>query len=740
MSFFNELKRRNVFKVGIAYAVSAWILVQVADVLFENIGTPAWVMQTLLVLLGIGFFVAVFFAWAFEMTPEGVKRESEVSREASIATQTGKKLNHAILVLMALAIGYLLYDKFSAPEPASTPVVDTAANSTRPDAAPAAEPGISRQSIAVLPFDNRSPDPNDAFFTEGIHDDLLTNLARIGALKVISRTSVLQYKDTEKTIPVIAEELGVAHVMEGAVQRSGNQVRINVQLIDAQTDEHLWAEIFDRELTAQNLFAIQSDISKRIAEALKATLSPEERQRISTVQTANLDAYDAYLRGRQLMATRKVADLERATQEFQRAVELDPNFALAWVGVADSHYLWTQYASRSYAETIEIREKAIEKALAINPGLGEAYTSLASVHQFYERRDEAEQAFRKSIELSPNYATAYQWYSGHLRSDPLRSKETLQLAHRAVELDPRSMIIGVNLAAEYRTQGLFSRAEQQNLKLIELYPDAPNAHHQLVDMYMWETGEFTKAMKHARKLGEIDPDSFDAVRHQAEIYLAVGDYEAALALQEKIAEMDPDHWWAGWIDLQIAELNGNAAAIQEAINWLQPRVTGQRWELGDLADSYLAAGDIDKARDLYLQALPGLLEPGEWRRLTGQDPFRSCLFSWVLMNTGDPELGQALLEEATAYLERDLPAAVEHADRYQPDTCYVTAGETEKALAVLETQLAHGHYYYWMFDHRLPMYEPLRGEPRYRELLAERDRKLDVQRELIAQLDAETGP
>ena len=283
MSLFNELKRRNVFKVGVAYAVTAWILLQLVDVVGDILALPEWAPRFILLLLVIGIVPAVIFAWAFELTPEGVKREKDVDRSQSIAPQTGKKLNNAILGLMALAIVYLLFDKFSedgetGSKPVSQPSTESAAGveeKTTP-APTETEPVISKQSIAVLPFDNRSNREEDQFFTDGIHDDLLTTIARIGSMKVISRTSVMEYRGTTKKLPEIAKELGVANILEGGIQRSGNQVRINVQLIDAYTDEHLWAEIFDRELTANNLFAIQSEISKAIAEALHATLSPEE--------------------------------------------------------------------------------------------------------------------------------------------------------------------------------------------------------------------------------------------------------------------------------------------------------------------------------------------------------------------------------------------------------------------------------------------------------------------------------
>jgi tetratricopeptide (TPR) repeat protein len=405
-----------------------------------------------------------------------------------------------------------------------------------------------------------------------------------------------------------------------------------VQLIDAQTDEHLWAEIFDRELTAENLFAIQSEISNKIADALQATLSPEEQQQINTAKTTNLDAYDAYLRGKQLMATRRVLELGQATEEFLKAIELDPNFALAWVAVADSHMLLARYSDSPEADTIAIREDAIEKALSINPGLGEAYASLATVHEFYNRRGEEEDAFRKAIELSPNYATAYQWYGNAMRNDPLRSRDRLDLAHKAVELDPRSMIIGVNLAAEYMAQGLLSRTEQQALKITQLYPDFPTGYHSLLDLHFFATGRMADAMQYARKLEALEPGNFDSLRHQSDIYVVIGDLEAARVVQDRIIELDPEHWWAGWTDLIIAERSGNAPAIREAISWLQPRITGQSWRLNNLADSYFIAGDIDRARELYVEADPEFLDPTHWERLIKRNPFNSCGFSWILLN------------------------------------------------------------------------------------------------------------
>ena len=728
MSFLDELKRRNVIRVGIAYAVSAWVLLQMLDVIGEILELPAWGGKVILVILAAGFFVTLFAAWAFELTPEGIKRESEVDRSQSITSQTGRKLNIFIFALMALAITYLLVDKFvlvprlAEQELAATKALVLPTESTAVQTA-------DRLSIAVLPFENRSAREQDQFFTDGIHDDLLTSIARIGSMKVISRTSVMEYRGTTKKIPEIAAELGVANILEGGIQHSGEQVRINVQLIDAQTDEHLWAETFDRELTAENLFAIQSEISTRIAEALEATLSPAEEQRLRQMPTANLDAYDAYLRGRQLMATRVIANLKQSVEEFRRAVELDPKFALAWVGLADSLDLATAYADAPEAETIVQREDAVARALTLDPGLGEAYASLANIHDYYDREDEMEQAFRKAIELSPNYATAYHWYSVSLIRETLRSRERLDLLLKAAELDPRSMIIGNGLAIEYMQQGLFSRGEQQALKMTDLYPNFPNGYHALVDFYFLGTGEYAKAFEQARVLRGLDTDSFDALRHQIDILVAVGDFEGARAVQERIADMDPEIFWAAWADFLVAIAQRNGPAIRETGEWILARAGDRTWFSEMAAQAMLITGDLEGSRALFQQHFS--LDAENWETHIQGNPVSACAFSWVLMNTGEPELGQALLEQATTWLEDTLPAAIEHADRYAPDVCHLVAGDTEKALASLETQLAHGHFQSWQFDHQMPMYRLIEHEPRYRDLLAERERRIAEQRELI---------
>ncbi len=746
MSFFNELKRRNVFKVGIAYIIIAWVLLQIGDTLGPALLLPDWINSALAFFLLLGFPLALFFAWAFEMTPEGVKKQKDIDRSESITSQTGRKLDYTIIGLLAVALIYFVWEARFENEPPSEAVAQTK-SVTEAETVVAAitnepEQAATKQSIAVLPFENRSALEEDEFFVDGIHDDLLSTIAKIGSLKVISRTSVMEYKGTNKKIPVIAKELGVANILEGGIQRSGNQVRINVQLIDAVTDEHLWAEIFDRELTAENLFAIQSEISQNIANALKTVLSLEEKARINTRPTDNFQAYNSYLRGRQLMATREAAKLEQAVEEFNKAVELDPQFALAWVGVADSNALLTQYGTLAIRLALPIRENAIKQALAIDDKLGGAYASLGLLETFRNQHEKAENAFKRAIELSPNYATAYHWYSNSIiRSSMLRGAEATKLAEKAFELDPRSSVISVNLALLYRVQGLLALAELQYLDLIALDPEFVSAYAALADLYFKELGKFDKALALYRKASQLDPGNPFNLLPQLELYQQLGDIKAMEGIRNAIAEATGEEFWlVGFADVWIGIAQNNVAGTRESLKWLLPKIDKNQYFKQLAGAVEMVFGDEERARELFLAANPGWLDPTQWERLIQENYRYPCMFSWILMNTGDKELGADLLRQTTIFLDETLPAAMHHAHTLNPEMCYLTSGDTEKALDSIEMQLDHGHLYWRDLIFQMPMYDQIRDEPRFQAVVEERERRIAIQREAVAQMNAVSPP
>ncbi len=708
MSIYRELSRRNVIRVAIAYVIVAWLTLQVADFVLENIGAPDWIIQAFMLVAALGFPITLIFSWAYEVTPEGIKRESEVDRSQSITGVTGRKLNNAITVLLVLALAYFVWESRIADEPAASDAT-VASESTAIDT-PAAK--ASRLSIAVLPFVNRSSREEDEFFTTGIHDDLLTTIAKIGSMKVISRTSVMEYKNTTKKIPQIARELGVANILEGGIQRAGNQVRINVQLIDAVTDEHLWAEIYDRELTAENIFAIQSEISKAIAEALQATLSPDEHRRIDTAPTDNLDAYDAYLRGRLLMATREAVKLDESIDQYHRAVEIDPQFALAWVGLADALNLLQVYGTLSNADSLPEREAAIDKALAINPDLGEAYASLGSLHGDRNRPDEAERAFRKAIELSPNYATGYHWLSNDLRRDTLRAEESLILAKQAADIDPRSLIIGANLAGAYFGLGEYAAAEREAKRVLQIDPGFAQIHALLSDLY-WQTGALGEAIRETQTAVELDPG-----RPSGHIYLSLGYWtlgaeNAAISAYDSMRELFPDDDLTHITTLLLAVVKGSETEIRAAI---EPLLKSDDYYISfEVAHAYLVLGEYELARDAFLNPNSGhdYMNPELWPQFIRRYEGRACVFAWSLIQAGGEEQGQALLQEALHHFDELFPEVIQHVDSYNPDVCYLAAGDTEKALASIEQQFEHGHFGNWAFDHTLPLYDLIWEHPRY---------------------------
>src|SRR5437773_1236471 len=288
-NFFAELKRRNVYKVAIAYAVVAWLLIQAASIFLPAFNAPQWAMQIVILILVVGFPIALAFSWAFEITSEGIKRESEIEPNKSITAHTGRKIVALTIVLAVVATGLLIF-QFVRPR---TWRERQSNGSTSPSAAT-----ISNKSIAVLPFDNLSGDPQNAYFSEGVQNEILTRLAKIAELKVISRTSTQRFKSAPNNLRQIAQQLDVANILEGSVQKANDQVRVNVQLINALTDAHLWAEIYDRKLT--DIFAVESDIAKTIADALQAKLTGSEKRMMAAQPTSDTTAYELYHKGRSL--------------------------------------------------------------------------------------------------------------------------------------------------------------------------------------------------------------------------------------------------------------------------------------------------------------------------------------------------------------------------------------------------------------------------------------------------------
>jgi len=437
------MRDRKVVQWTIAYAACAWALAQVLALATDTYGWPPIITQLAMLGLALGLPIVVTLAWY-----HGDRAEQRVSgRELSI-----------LAILLVAASGLLWWyanRRAEAPEAVATTTI------------PAATTTDARPSIAVLPFENRSRLEDDAFFVDGIHDDILTQLSKVSALRVISRTSVERFRKTDLSVQQIAAQLGVKSILEGGVQRVGDRVRINVQLIDADTDTHHWAESYDRELTAANIFAIQSEVAEAIAGALQAALTAGEKARVDAVPTRNLAAWEAYQLGKQLMGRRNSESLDHAEKFFRSAIHLDSTFALAYVGLADTLTLQVSYAGKAAETTLAEAEKMVTQALERDSNLAEAWASAGSIAASRSESDVSELHLRRAIELNQNYAPAHHWLSMALRvGDTL--PEEFEHAERAAQLDPLSVVVNVNLANTLERMGRFDEAAARYRKAIEL--------------------------------------------------------------------------------------------------------------------------------------------------------------------------------------------------------------------------------------------------------------------------------
>jgi TolB-like protein len=416
------------------------------------------------------------------------------------------------LVALALAVAYFALDKFVGLEEAEPTEIAA-------EQVPAAESVVREKSIAVLPFENLSQDATNEPFTIGIHDDILTQISKIRALKVISRTSVMEYRNTTKNLKTIGAELGVATVLEGGVQRAGDRVRINVQLIDAATDKHLWADTYDRQLTAASIFAIQTEIATSIADALRAALSPEEQDRLASVPTENLAAYEAYLLGRQRLVKQTTEAVAEAIAYFQQATDLDPGFALAHVGLAEG-YLWQAVVSGlPPQEMLAKAQAAADMALESNNQLGEAYSALAGIQFARNDFEAADATYQRALELNPNYAAAYYLYGSLLYNNLGRVEEALTLFRKAVELDPLSAAAADMLGNGLQALGRFEEGLVWFKRAIKVDPGYFGGYQSIASHYLLVLGRLDEAVVWQRKAisavastrpstGSTDPSSW----------------------------------------------------------------------------------------------------------------------------------------------------------------------------------------------------------------------------------------
>jgi TolB-like protein/Tfp pilus assembly protein PilF len=542
-SFFAELKRRNVYKVAVGYAVVGWLLIQVATQVFPFFDIPNWGVRLTVLLIVVGFPIALVIAWAFELTPGGIKRTEEADRIYP-GRSRGRAWIYVVISAGLLSAGLFFLGRYTAPNG------NKIAN-------------VPEKSIAVLPFENLSRDPDNAYFAEGIQDEILTRLAKVADLKVISHTSTQRYKSSPNDLPQIAKQLGVANILEGSVQKSQDQVRVNVQLINAATDAHLWGESFDRKLI--DIFAVESEIAAKVADTLQAKLTGPEQHAISIQPTQNTEAYQLYLKGRYFWNKRTGPDLQKAIDYFKQAIDKDPGFALAYVGLGDSYILLSGFGAAPPQDSFPLAGAAAKKALEIDDNLAEAHTTLGFILCVHHLNfADSIREFERAIGLNPNYATAHHWFGDGPLLAVGQFDRAIAEGKRAVELDPLSVIITADLGADYLVARRYDEAIEQFHKAIDLDPRFYYVHWNLAEALEMK-GDLRGALAEYKKAAELDDDPF-VLALLGQAYAKVGQRDEALKILAQLSQIAAHRYVPSY---SFALLHMALGDKDKAIEWLE---------------------------------------------------------------------------------------------------------------------------------------------------------------------------
>lgn len=672
-NFFGELRRRNVYKVAAAYAIVSWLIIQVATQTFPVLEIPNWCVRLVIVLLVLGFPVAMILAWAYELTPEGIRRADEVAPAKAPAAnrRTGQKLNTLIIAVLGCAVAFLLYQKF------------------HPGATSAA---IPEKSIAVLPFDNFSDDKENAFFADGIQDDILTSLAKIHDLKVISRTSVMPYRGAAKNnLPQIAQALGVVNVLEGSVRRGEGRVVVSVQLIDARSDRHLWAKRYDRPLA--DSLGLQGELASEIASELRATLSPEEKDRVETKPTENPDAYVLYLKARPYESNpdRLFEDFKLAERLYSEAIQHDPSFALAYARLSATLariYHWFDPTDDCKAQI----KKNAEKALALKPDLGEGHLALGLYYYWTEANyDKALEQLRLASAALPN-DSEIGYVSAAIRRRQGNWKENLELLKKSQTLDPGNANVVWEMAFTYAFVHDWPQAAQMYDRVVALAPDSANfkINRAYIDLYANGKTDALKATLANIPAG-VDPSGL-VTRARWDLAMLERDYAAA---DRAMASYSLDVFQSDGMPMPksffrgcTALARGDAAAAQTRFAAALPTFesavqqapsTGLRHANLGLLYSFMGRKD-----DAIREARRAVeLEPESKDAVVA--PWMNGFLAMIYARTGDLDSALPILERALA-----SPFPVDNTN------CSVSYNDLRKR---------------WQWD-------PVRNDPRFQKLLA----------------------
>ena len=719
-SFVSELRRRNVFRVAAAYALVSWILIEAGSVLLPTFGAPEWFFRVYVILVLAGFVLSLIIAWVFEITPDGVKLERNIDRESYKPETSGSK-NYMIIGLLVIALGISITFNITGMRGDALEIGDRVVHS----------------SIAVLPFTSRSTKEENQFFADGIHEDILTRLAEIKTLRVISRTSVNEYRTANRNLRQISEDLGVSTILEGSVQRSGDQVRISVQLIDATTDEHIWANTYDRELSIESVFEIQTEISTQIASSLQAALTPEQEIRLATIPTDSIEAYAEYVAGRENLLKRNFVTLVAARAQFKRAVELDPEYAQAHSALAETILVTlSNHQSIAQAEAFEIATTHIDRALQIDSQLPQAYAvqGLRQMMQWETMRIgsgniTAAASFDTAISLNPNLSDAYVWYASLRRAEG-QIQESIDLLTTALTIDPLNRISYVNLPSSLAMEGQNSRATELLLHAAKIFPDWATPYNFLSN-HLQKLGRLDEAVAWGIKEATFSEDPLSGGGLMG-IYQDFGDDESIAEFMDRFPTEHPLYpIGRGYWHYFKRDYEGALTAI-DAIEDESAFPTEIMYPL--IIGAAILTEDFDRAYEYLMMGNPKLDKDTQ----NSIDRFNLnavVLLAYVEQKRNHPRVAAELLEQAEPIL-RQVPRFGLAGHGIKDVHILTLQGRTNAAMEALIQAVNDGFVSSQAFDgwplDEDPIIAPLRSDPRFDEVMRRIDEKLEEMRNNVA--------
>ncbi len=736
MSFFQELKRRNVFRVAVAYVIIAWLILQVGEVLAPALRLPEWTNSALAFFLILGFPVAVFFAWAFELTPDGLRKEKDVDRSRSITQTTGRKLDFTIIALLVLALTYFAADKF----------IFQARTDEAPATASGSMAGETVPTIAVLPLADMSPEGDHEYFSDGLTEELLNILAKIQELQVAGRTSSFAFKGQNEDLREIGRKLNVRHILEGSVRKdeARNRVRITLQLIDADSGFHLWSETYDRDL--DDIFRIQEEVAHQVADALRITLLGEDEQRLDQIASTGVDVYDLYLKGRDETRKGGFVNLERAEDYYQQALTLDPDYTPARLGLINNWGRMAATGAIAVDDAVARGLPMLEGVLEADPNNATALALMAGyVGNGLGDREAADRYYRRSLELEPRNALTLRDYGGLLYAGR-EVERGMALIDAALEIEPydiEMLFAACQVAAHQR---LREKALAHCRRVQELAPDGPQGFYGEALVHLYE-GDMPRTLLFYRRALERDPEDFEMIAAMALFWIALGELEEAerwLERAEVVGAGQPVPIFTRVLFLELNERHGEAGrlAAEALARNMDDRHGTQLFFRRAVAQHALRTGDPELGLATYRELIPWAFEPGLAPEATALEWADDLLFIAALVKAQDPLSAQpdVLVDFVEQHASDYHPASGQNTLPYRLAAVQALRGNPAEALEHLRD---YGDYMvlpYWRNDvPNNPAFYTMRDNAEFRAFVREVEAKAERQRaDALALL--EVGP